>query len=309
MESQQSQAWFTIAKQVDALLRLPGAKERFRERVREAATEWQRRSDGTLRREIDRSEALERLGGPSHTLAPFQPDPLPPDPRDGSFRFEGYGRRHDADGAIDPRKPPDVLQAWLPAELSPDLDPDASLPLPVPENRAVSLAERYAVLAAVWDGHWDGDEKLDPWRGWQHCRPGLMSEEEYARYKQEGMPGIAYAMLVNLIGLTKGDAPTVRLSERDRAIVDTWIADVTADLGNGGGDDSADCYVTLQQAAAMVNRSKRTLEKLKAKMPMPRIPGGGGKADEWAWSELRPWLQEKFERPLPETFPPPLTQS
>jgi len=170
----------------------------------EAAAEWQRRSDEKLRREKARSETLERSGVPSHALAPFQPDPLPPDPGDGSFRFEGFVHRHDADGAIDPRMAVDVLQAWLPAELSPDLDPDAGLPLPIPDNRAVSLAERYAVLAVVWDVHWDGDEKLDPWREWQHCCPGLMSAEEYARYKQEGMPGIAYAMLVNLVALTKG---------------------------------------------------------------------------------------------------------
>ena len=134
----------------------------------------------------------------------------------------------------------DVLQAWLPAELSPDLDPDASLPLPIPENRAVSLAERYAVLAVVWDVHWDGDEKLDPWREWQHCRPGLMSAEEYARYKKEGMPGIPYAMLVSLVGHTTGNAPTGRLSEKDAVIVQTWLADVEADLGGGTAGSDGD---------------------------------------------------------------------
>jgi hypothetical protein len=62
-------------------------------------------------------------------------------------------------------------------------------------------------------------------------------------------------------------------------------------------------FVTLDQAAALVNRTKRTLEKLKKQMPPPRVKGGGGKAAEWAWSELRPWLEEKFERPLPEVPP------
>ena len=61
--------------------------------------------------------------------------------------------------------------------------------------------------------------------------------------------------------------------------------------------------MTLQQAAAMVNRSKRTLEKHKAKMPAPRISDGGGKPDEWAWTELRPWLEEYSGRSLPERFP------
>lgn len=68
----------------------------------------------------------------------------------------------------------------------------------------------------------------------------------------------------------------------------------------GGGPES---LVTLHQAAAMVNRSKRSLERLLAKMPAPRVQGAGGKPSEWAWSELRPWLEKEFERPLPERFP------
>jgi hypothetical protein len=64
-----------------------------------------------------------------------------------------------------------------------------------------------------------------------------------------------------------------------------------------------ECFVTLQQAAAIVSRSKRTLEKHKATMPVPRISDGGGKPDEWAWSELRPWLEQYSGRTLPERFP------
>ncbi len=66
------------------------------------------------------------------------------------------------------------------------------------------------------------------------------------------------------------------------------------------------CLVTLHQAAAMVNRVKKTLERYKkddSTMPQPRVSGGGGKPDEWAWAELRPWLEKTFERPLPERFP------
>lgn len=69
-----------------------------------------------------------------------------------------------------------------------------------------------------------------------------------------------------------------------------------------GGEDTED-FVTLRQAAAIVNRSKRTLEKHKVTMPVPRISDGGGKPDEWAWSELRPWLEEWSGRKLPERFP------
>ena len=63
-------------------------------------------------------------------------------------------------------------------------------------------------------------------------------------------------------------------------------------------------HVTLDQAAAWVNRSKRTLERHKGKgLPEPAIRGGGGKPSEWIWSELRPWLEETFDRRLPVRLP------
>jgi hypothetical protein len=66
-------------------------------------------------------------------------------------------------------------------------------------------------------------------------------------------------------------------------------------------------YVTLEQAAAVVNKSKRTLEKYKSQredaLPPPDVEGGGGRADEWNWSTLRPWLERVFGRPLPQWFP------
>src|SRR5437763_976738 len=70
-------------------------------------------------------------------------------------------------------------------------------------------------------------------------------------------------------------------------------------------------YVTLDQAAALVNRSKRALQKyiyepLKVKryaMPDPAIEGGGGRPAEWEWSVLRPWLERVFGRSLPACPP------
>jgi hypothetical protein len=64
-----------------------------------------------------------------------------------------------------------------------------------------------------------------------------------------------------------------------------------------------ECLVTLDQVAALVNRSKRSLEHYKSAMPPPRVKGGPGQPDEWSWAELRPWLEEKFHRRLPERFP------
>jgi hypothetical protein len=83
----------------------------------------------------------------------------------------------------------------------------------------------------------------------------------------------------------------------------TAAGDSRPGAGPAADSTSLECLVTLQQAAAMVHRSKRTLEKYKDKMPAPRVQGGGGKPDEWLWSELRPWLQEEFGRQLPERFP------
>jgi hypothetical protein len=66
-------------------------------------------------------------------------------------------------------------------------------------------------------------------------------------------------------------------------------------------------YVTLDMMAAIVTRSKRTLEKLKTRkrkrLPRPDVRGGGGKADEWLWQTVRPWLEDEFGRKLPERFP------
>ena len=49
---------------------------------------------------------------------------------------------------------------------------------------------------------------------------------------------------------------------------------------------AAPSVVTLIQIAAIVNRSKRTLEGLTKDMPLPAIEGGGGRPAEWDWEEV-----------------------
>jgi hypothetical protein len=72
-------------------------------------------------------------------------------------------------------------------------------------------------------------------------------------------------------------------------------------------DSVTERYVTLDHMAAMVSRSKRTLEKLKTRrknpLPGPDVEGGGGKPHEWKWRSIRPWLEQEFGRKLPEQFP------
>lgn len=74
--------------------------------------------------------------------------------------------------------------------------------------------------------------------------------------------------------------------------------DLTGDAGQDGGGQK----VTLLQAAALVNRSARTLERWAGKrgFPRPAVLGGGGKPHEYAWSELRPFLEKESGRKLPE---------
>ena len=66
-------------------------------------------------------------------------------------------------------------------------------------------------------------------------------------------------------------------------------------------------YVTLDQMAARVNRSKKSLEKkLNAKnstMPKPDVKGKGGKPHEWIWAKTRPWLETEFGKQLPTNWP------
>jgi len=73
------------------------------------------------------------------------------------------------------------------------------------------------------------------------------------------------------------------------------------------GPDAIDCYVTLDKMAAMVDRSKRTLEKLQTHrhnpLPKPDVEGGGGRPHEWKWSNVRLWLEKTYDRVMPEQFP------
>jgi hypothetical protein len=73
------------------------------------------------------------------------------------------------------------------------------------------------------------------------------------------------------------------------------------------GDVPQEQYVTLDQAAALVNRCKKTLERRVnrhgSEAPPPDVLGGGGRPHEWRWSTLRPWLERAYGRQLPERIP------
>jgi hypothetical protein len=63
--------------------------------------------------------------------------------------------------------------------------------------------------------------------------------------------------------------------------------------------------VTLDQAASMVHRVKRTLEhyKTNGKLPAPAVEGNYGQAHLWDWDVMRPWLEATFNTKLPVRSP------
>lgn len=60
--------------------------------------------------------------------------------------------------------------------------------------------------------------------------------------------------------------------------------------------------VTLDQAAAMIRRRKRTLYHHEGR-PAPVVPGGRGRAALYEWADLRPWLERLSGMTLPARFP------
>jgi hypothetical protein len=68
--------------------------------------------------------------------------------------------------------------------------------------------------------------------------------------------------------------------------------------------DDFPVFVTLDQIAATVQLSKRTLERRKEEMPPPAYkPHKNGGTAMWLWSEVRPWLVEQFGRKVPIKYP------
>ncbi len=68
--------------------------------------------------------------------------------------------------------------------------------------------------------------------------------------------------------------------------------------------DPFEQLVTLDQAAAVVHRSKRCLEDYKLRgMPVPRVKGRRGQPALYLWGEMRPWLTSTFGINLPDEFP------
>ncbi|MBI1913479.1 MAG: hypothetical protein HYS12_01805 [Planctomycetes bacterium] len=80
----------------------------------------------------------------------------------------------------------------------------------------------------------------------------------------------------------------------------------TAEPDTGSGKPTEDQYVTRDQIAALVQRNKDTVAgwfNEDSQAPAPAVEGGGGKRHEYLWPKVRPWLEKKTGRKLPERFP------
>ena len=117
-------------------------------------------------------------------------------------------------------------------------------------------------------------------------------------------------------GYVKADPRAADLAELNRN--DRFLCDLRVEMRTKFPSESKEWfdwllaqepeqYVTLDQAAAIVNRSKKTLEREKNKpgttMPKPEVEGGGGRADEWVWTSIRRWLESTYQKALPMVFP------
>lgn len=97
--------------------------------------------------------------------------------------------------------------------------------------------------------------------------------------------------------------PKIESQEFRETLNDEWLQATNDAIQNTSAESPQ--YVRLDQMAAVVNRSKRTLERLKTlgELPVPDVDGGGGMPDEWIWKTVRPILQAKYGKVLPERFP------
>jgi hypothetical protein len=148
---------------------------------------------------------------------------------------------------------------------------------------AVALLRWYAAQPPGVD-HGRAPADLAPWFGYIWDKGLLEPGAGLAMYRPSPKGRFVLHQL---------DSEAGRLAEADKAAPQQAPADPQ--------------YVTLDQLAAAVGKSKSWANNLKARkenpLPPPDIEGGGGRADEWEWSRIRPWLVAETGRRLPEHFP------
>lgn len=88
-----------------------------------------------------------------------------------------------------------------------------------------------------------------------------------------------------------------------------WMVDVAtagddllepSENGTAAAPPEMPDLVTLDQAAGVVNKTAHGLRHYRKRgMPKPHVRGRKGQSHEYLWSEMRPWLERTFNRPIP----------
>jgi hypothetical protein len=175
------------------------------------------------------------------------------------------------------------------------------LPLPLQHTRNYSLDVCLVVLHAVHDASRRPRDRLrSTERGLYSVLCGLVQ-----KMVPEDLPYLL-SMLASAAE-TLGDLPPQRISSDLGASTETDNSGPASTPVMVGYEAPLKQYVTLDQIAAVVNRSKRSLERYKTRktdpLPTPDVEGGGGKPAEWDWENIRPWLEREFGRTLPKRYP------
>jgi hypothetical protein len=144
-----------LASEIGGLALEPNAFARFQQMIVAWRDEWRRRRDAEIEFDRRRDEHGRRVrqdqrlqneaGGPPHA----------------GWLFEAFAARRGEDGAV---ASPRVIGGWVPPELSLAERPGARFPLPLPDGE-LTLPEKYAAVAAVYDYSSRGATKFDPWKG------------------------------------------------------------------------------------------------------------------------------------------------
>jgi len=140
----------------------------------------------------------------------------------------------------------------------------------------------------------------------QYVRDTFRKQHDRLR-EQRGLPSYVEPAMETLQSAMKAaaNAAAAAAVEKVAAVAAVTAAEATPAVAPTAVPD--DRYVTLQQMATLVQKSKKTLENRISRkenpLPDPDIQGAGGKASEWRWSRVRGWLMEEFQRPLPEKCP------
>lgn len=148
-----------LALDIHKVIKESSAMPRFREMVNKWA-ENQESSHEKLKtwRKQRTQHFEEKVLGNSR----FQDEKADP-PKQG-WLFDTYARTIEKQTESGTEFVPAVVGGWVPAELSHANKPKVSLPLPLSREHQLSLIEKYAVLAAVYEYGRKGTEKLPEWK-------------------------------------------------------------------------------------------------------------------------------------------------